>query len=677
MNSISIRARLIGLVALLILPVLAAGGIYIRKENTNARDAETVGRIVRFSTAVGNLVHELQKERGSTAVFVGSRGQNFGQELREQRKLSDAAVLRLSAATDELGASVPAVMKAGIERAKGLVDAVPAHRAKIDALAVDLAAAGGPYTAAIAALLGNVETAAGTTGDPAVLQLLFGYANFLQGKEHAGQERAAGGGAFAGGRFDGPAIRRFGQLAGAQDAFFKGFAAAAPAALVERFRALEAATLPEVARVRQIALTSVASGNVEGMTGPVWFAISTKRIDAMKTLEDEYASLIIKRADDTAEAARSQAVRAAVLLPAGVLLALLASLLLVRSIGGSLERLRSSIVRIAETGDLADRAPVNGRDEIARTAEAFNELVGVIGGTMAAINKTMEKVADRDLTARVEAEARGDTERLKANINRTLDTVAESFGTIARSVRRIADASSATTSAVEDVSRGVNGQRHALEQVAEAIRQTTHAVTDVTDNAQRANDTARRAAHLVVEGGRKIEATVSAVSDLSNTSAEIGEITGAISRIAGRTGLLSLNASIEAANSGSANRGFAVVAGEVGKLAENSERQARQIEDLVARAAAQIARTVELTRDAKSGIDEITDGVTATSAMTASIAVAMNQQQAAVTEISASAEELDRIARRNAVSSEEIARSMDELASLTRATDAELARYSY
>jgi hypothetical protein len=83
MNSISIRARLIGLVALLILPVLAAGGIYIGKENANARDAETVGRIVRFSTAVGNLVHELQKERGSTAVFVGSRGQNFGPELRE------------------------------------------------------------------------------------------------------------------------------------------------------------------------------------------------------------------------------------------------------------------------------------------------------------------------------------------------------------------------------------------------------------------------------------------------------------------------------------------------------------------------------------------------------------------------------------------------------------------
>ena len=72
-----------------------------------------------------------------------------------------------------------------------------------------------------------------------------------------------------------------------------------------------------------------------------------------------------------------------------------------------------------------------------------------------------------------------------------------------------------------------------------------------------------------------------AAEELKTSSAQIGEIVGLISTIAGQTNLLALNAAIEAARAGEQGRGFAVVAEEVRKLAEQSEAAAHQIKDLV------------------------------------------------------------------------------------------------
>ncbi len=677
MNSVTIRVRLLVLAAALLLPAIVGGTLYVQDRSSQAREAESIGLVVRFSTAVGGLVHELQKERGTTAVFIGSKGQSFGPELKTQRSASDAAGVRLREAAAGLGDAADAGLRERIERATKLLDAVPAHRAKVDGLTLDGPSSGAPYTQAIAAMLGTIEHAARSARDPSILKMLLGYVNLLQGKENAGQERAAGGGAFAAGRFDGPTVLRFGRLAGAQEAYLGSFLALAPESVVALHRAGETKTLPEVARLRAVAVASVASGSVEGVTGPAWFAASTLRIDALKSTEDAYAGAIIEAASSAAAAAKGEASRASVALPLGALAAIAFSFLLIRSINGSLTALRTSIADIAETGDLSRRAKVDGKDEVAETATAFNALVADIGSTMTAINATMEKVAESDLRARVDATARGDTNRLKMNINRTLDAVAGSFGMIASSIRQIATATEQTTAAIDQVARGAHGQVNALRQVAVAIDQTTMAVTDVTDNARRTSEQARLSGDVVAEGAKQIEAMVGAVDALSSTSTEIGEISGAISRIAGRTGLLSLNASIEAANSGGDNRGFAVVAVEVGKLAENSEKQARQIEDLVAKATGQIVRTATLTRTVKNGMDEITAGVRESSSMAASIAAAMEEQQATVTEIRASTDELNRIAQTNAAASEQIASTMTELATLTRSTNAELGKYRF
>ena len=84
----------------------------------------------------------------------------------------------------------------------------------------------------------------------------------------------------------------------------------------------------------------------------------------------------------------------------------------------------------------------------------------------------------------------------------------------------------------------------------------------------------------IERNGLRQGASVQLISELERRAQDIGEITGAVSRISDQTNLLALNAAIEAARAGDHGRGFAVVADEVRALAETSEKSAQEVQKL-------------------------------------------------------------------------------------------------
>jgi len=237
---------------------------------------------------------------------------------------------------------------------------------------------------------------------------------------------------------------------------------------------------------------------------------------------------------------------------------------------------------------------------------------------------------------------------------------------------QVADASRQASSAVGQVSDGAQAQTDALNQISTAVDQSVRAITEVSDSSQNASERARAASDMVGRGKSATGQLLTIVAAIGENGERIGKITRAITEIASKTNMLSLNAAIEAARAGEHGKGFAVVAEEVRKLADSSAQSADEIATIVGQAARDTQSGRSAAEDVATIMQDLGEQVAVTDAMIRAIAVAMDQQQATLTEISASLSNLKEIAFTNASAAEEITATVVNLARLAEQTRQQL-----
>ena len=193
-------------------------------------DLERLALSCELVQAVSELVHQLQRERGASNVFLGSEGARFGPQREAQLLASRAAeagvrswLKRPELGGEKSGGAVHggARLLTRIALALHALDGLPGLRGDIAARRCRPDASTARYGEIIAALLALVFEAADVAVDPGVSRLLVALFNLMQGKEFAGQERALGAALFAAGHpapervqailhlIDAPALRRF------------------------------------------------------------------------------------------------------------------------------------------------------------------------------------------------------------------------------------------------------------------------------------------------------------------------------------------------------------------------------------------------------------------------------------------------------------------------------------
>lgn len=261
------------------------------------------------------------------------------------------------------------------------------------------------------------------------------------------------------------------------------------------------------------------------------------------------------------------------------------------SITHTVSLINESLVKI-KGGDLTCRVQMASNDELAQISNGINDLTAGIHGLLQQIASASGKVAVS-------------TGQLTENI-RQADTMT---GRVTASIQKVALDSEKQLGAVKDTSVIVEGISAMMEEVAAGAAE----MANLSDNAAQAASAGKTSIDQVVaqmgivDGGSR-EAQVAA-EKLKADSEQIGEIVTLISMVANQTNLLALNAAIEAARAGEHGKGFAVVADEVRKLAEQSDQAARQIKDVVTRNHSSIDHVVGAIEQAVSDISKGVDMV--------------------------------------------------------------------
>ncbi|MGE0313736.1 MAG: nitrate- and nitrite sensing domain-containing protein [Lautropia sp.] len=243
-------------------------------------------------------------------MYLASRGQRFAAE--RERCEADSLALEHAVRQRHFGPGVvPEQVYGGmrllscIARFLHALDGLPALRLQVirREIAVDEATRG--YSELIAGMLSVVWEAADTAMDPTVSRALVALFNLMRGKELAGQERAAGTVALAAGRFDGPAQQRLSQLYEAQQRCLQTFADFADPMLLRLWQNQQA-TADEAALQRWRAeFRATGAERAAPRAAERWFEASTRRIDALRLIEDAATSAVVACCEAALAAART------------------------------------------------------------------------------------------------------------------------------------------------------------------------------------------------------------------------------------------------------------------------------------------------------------------------------------------------------------------------------------
>jgi hypothetical protein len=274
------------------LPAMKSGSAFLlAARQCEIAELEELARTGELVGAIGRFVHALQRERGLSNVFLGSQGARCGAQLRRQLQECEQAEGAVRAQFDRLdtdsaqarnGARLFSRVAVVLHGLEGL----PELRQRVATHAVAARESTATYIKLVAGLLAVVFEAADSATDPEISRALVAMFNFMQGKEFAGQERAFGASVFAAGTIDMAGQQQWRHLIASQQGCFQVFADFSdPEVLRADQASREPAVSAEVERMRRIGCAG-RPGPLDPDLSQAWYEWSTRRIDAMRGVED-------------------------------------------------------------------------------------------------------------------------------------------------------------------------------------------------------------------------------------------------------------------------------------------------------------------------------------------------------------------------------------------------------
>ncbi|MBO9545304.1 methyl-accepting chemotaxis protein [Caulobacter sp.] len=288
------------------------------------------------------------------------------------------------------------------------------------------------------------------------------------------------------------------------------------------------------------------------------------------------------------------------------------------------------------------------RNEAAR-AEAAREQAMVVEQLAGGLSR----LAEGDLTHRIEAPFAADYRQLKDDFNAAIARLRQAMSVISGNTSGIKSGSHEISQASDDLSKRTEQQAASLEETAAALEEITATVKRTAEGALHARQIVSAAKTDAEQGGTIAAEAVAAMTQIEGSSTQIAQIIGVIDEIAFQTNLLALNAGVEAARAGEAGKGFAVVAQEVRALAQRSAEAAKEIKQLIAGSTEQVGAGVALVGRTGEALQRIVRQVLEVNTLVAEIAASAQEQAASLQQVNVAVNQMDQVTQQNAAMVEE------------------------
>ena len=329
--------------------------------------------------------------------------------------------------------------------------------------------------------------------------------------------------------------------------------------------------------------------------------------------------------------------------------------------------------KIMYSGDMSigERITYESEDEIGQLADALRGTTKNLSDYVNEISAILQRMATGDLTedSNEITDFLGDFASIKESFVHILKRFNSTLTNIQTSADEVEEGAGGISQSSQALAEGATDQASAIQQLDATVTSVANMATESARETQQAYDDIQKTVSDAEQEKEKMKELTDEMRRIYEISSEIGNIIVTIENIASQTNLLSLNASIEAARAGEAEKGFAVVADQIGKLAADSANSAAETKELISKTVQEIEKGNAVTETVSQSFDRVIASMNTFADVAHQINETAVNQASALEQVNQGIDQLSAAVQNTASSSEESAAISEQLSAKAEELD--------